>query len=294
MRTKALTLALAACALLGSERARAATVFFSTFDTDVTGWQTVFAGGTLSWDAADELGGSGSARLSDLTPDSTASIFSACVAVTPGTTVTFGGAIRAVGGGVLARARARFHDDAACDVLLDGIDGDLNASLPISTWAPVQGTHVVPTGATHMSLWFRVSTGNPAPSAFYLDNAYLVTDKTCVNTATTRCLNDERFRLTATWQKPDGEKGAARIVKLTDDAAYLWFFNANNIEVVAKVLDACSLNDRFWVFAAGLTNVEVNLRVTDTVTGESWQRENPLGQAFAPIQDTGALATCSM
>lgn len=33
---------------------------------------------------------------------------------------------------------------------------------------------------------------------------------------------------------------------------YFWFFEEDNVEVVLKVLDACSFTDRFWVFAAGL------------------------------------------
>ena len=59
-----------------------------------------------------------------------------------------------------------------------------------------------------------------------------------------------------------------------------------------KVLDACSFNDRFWVFASGLTNVEVRITVTDTETGRIRQYFNPEGKAFAPVQDVSAFATC--
>ena len=40
-------------------------------------------------------------------------------------------------------------------------------------------------------------------------------------------------------------------VPLTPDSGYFWFFNAANIEAVVKVLNACSVNDHHWVFAAG-------------------------------------------
>ena len=81
---------------------------------------------------------------------------------------------------------------------------------------------------------------------------------------------------------------------LTSDSGYFWFFNPANIEVVVKVLNACTqAPPRYWVFAAGLTNVEVTLQVTDTQAGGSPKTYvNPLGTPFAPIQDTGAFATC--
>ena len=56
-----------------------------------------------------------------------------------------------------------------------------------------------------------------------------------------------------------------------------------------KVLDACSFAGSTWVFAAGLTNVEVVLTVTDTVTGATRRYRNPKGTAFAPVQDTSAF-----
>jgi hypothetical protein len=81
-------------------------------------------------------------------------------------------------------------------------------------------------------------------------------------------------------------------VPITDDSGYFWFFDAGNIEVVAKVLDGCGVNGRYWVLAGGLTNVEAALVVTDTKTGAAKPYANPAGTAFQPIQDTAAFATC--
>ena len=86
--------------------------------------------------------------------------------------------------------------------------------------------------------------------------------------------------------------GRAHVVQLTDDTGYLWFFNPDNVEVVVKVLDACEPFGRFWVFAGGLTNVEVDLVVTDSETGQTNTYHNNLNQPFAPLQDTDAFATC--
>ena len=92
------------------------------------------------------------------------------------------------------------------------------------------------------------------------------------------------------WATNTGNTGAGQGVPLTSDSGYFWFFNAANIELVVKVLQACSVNQHFWVFAGGLTNVEVVMTVTDTHTGVQKIYANPLGTAFVPLQDTGAFS----
>jgi hypothetical protein len=79
---------------------------------------------------------------------------------------------------------------------------------------------------------------------------------------------------------------------LTDDSGVFTFFDAGNIEVQLKVLNACSFSNRIWVFASGTTNVGVDITVTDTKTGTTKTYDNPLNQFFPPILDTSAFATC--
>lgn len=101
-----------------------------------------------------------------------------------------------------------------------------------------------------------------------------------------------RFAVSAEWQDFDLNRGRARAAPLQDESGYLWFFSEGNIEVVVKLLDGCSYNERFWVFAGGLTNVGVELRVEDLETGQVNVYANNLGDRFQPIQDTDAFATC--
>ncbi len=110
----------------------------------------------------------------------------------------------------------------------------------------------------------------------------------------TLCLNNNRFSVTAHWTKLDQTEGDGTGVKLTGDSGYFWFFDSANIEVVIKVLNACGQPaPAYWVFAAGLTNVEVDLKVLDTQTGLTFESVNPQGTPFAPIQATAAFpASC--
>ena len=72
-----------------------------------------------------------------------------------------------------------------------------------------------------------------------------------------------------------------------------WFFSSNNPEIFIKVLDACfDPFNHFWVFAAGLTDVETSLEVVDTKTGEVQRYDRPLGESFEAVRDTRAFATC--
>jgi hypothetical protein len=107
------------------------------------------------------------------------------------------------------------------------------------------------------------------------------------------CLDRDRFAVEVGWRDFEGRTGTARPVMLateSDDSAVLWFFAPENWELLIKVLDACGVNDRFWVFAAATTNVEYTLRVTDLATGERRVYGNPLGQRSAAITDTEAFA----
>ena len=115
----------------------------------------------------------------------------------------------------------------------------------------------------------------------------------CIADPTSLCLNDGRFQVTALWHKRDGSSGLANAVPLTADTGYFWFFNPSNVEVVTKVLNACGTAfNSHWVFAAGLTNVEVTLTITDSETQQVRTYTNPLGVPFQPIQDTSAFLTC--
>ena len=95
-----------------------------------------------------------------------------------------------------------------------------------------------------------------------------------------------RYQVRATWSSASqGTNGIGTAVTLTSDTGYFWFFSPSNLEVVMKVLDACSFDGHVWVFAGGLTNLNVNITVLDSATGATRTYNNP-EVAFLPIQDT--------
>jgi len=102
------------------------------------------------------------------------------------------------------------------------------------------------------------------------------------------CLGGGRFALEAAWKDFQGHTGSGHAVSLTADTGYLWFFNADNVEVVVKVLDGRPVNGKFWLFYGALSNVEYTLTVTDTQTGAVRMYSNPSGR-FASVADTGAF-----
>lgn len=140
----------------------------------------------------------------------------------------------------------------------------------------------------YMEVWVAKNTSQ----AHYLIQAVKVSSQAgaaCTPTATAMCLDGGRFQVSADWQKPTGEAGHGNAVSMTAETGYLWFFDSSNVEMVVKVLDACSVNGHQWVFAGGLTNVGVALRVLDTRTGTVKTYQNIIGVALAPIQDTSAF-----
>lgn len=114
----------------------------------------------------------------------------------------------------------------------------------------------------------------------------------CVDGPTVLCLQNGRFKVEAAFRTSQGINGLAQARPLTPDTGTFYFFNEANIEMVVKVLRACGLNQRYWVFAGGLTDVEVDLSVTDTLTGAAKLYRNSAGVPFQPLQDTNAFATC--
>ena len=113
----------------------------------------------------------------------------------------------------------------------------------------------------------------------------------CVPSANAACLAG-RFKVEVSYDAtPASGAGPATVVLESAKSVKFSFFDPQNIEVVLKVLDACTPPfNRWWVFAGGLTNVGVAIKVTDTKTGAVRNYASTKGTLFQPFADTNAFA----
>ena len=114
----------------------------------------------------------------------------------------------------------------------------------------------------------------------------------CQADQNTLCLpQDERFKVEPEWKDFLGNSGPGLVKERFDDSGVFSFFDPNNADLTVQLLDGCDIDSHFWVFAAGLTDVEFTLTVTDTMTSKTKTYFNALGHT-PEIRDTEAFATC--
>ncbi len=127
------------------------------------------------------------------------------------------------------------------------------------------------------------ASGSPSTAA-----PVTAADGTCAPGAL--CLLGGRFQATVHWTVPGfgAGSGEGTPVPLNDVSGLFWFFDAANIELVVKVIDARTVNGKFWVFYGALSDVQYDLTVTDTATGFSHTYHNNQGNLCGK-GDTGTF-----
>jgi len=102
----------------------------------------------------------------------------------------------------------------------------------------------------------------------------------CTPSAFAACLQGGRFRVQATHGG-----SASRVAASSSDSAAFWTFASANWEILAKVINGCSVNNHFWVFAAGATSISFDLLIEDT----SQHLLSLYSGVPCPLTDTTAL-----
>jgi hypothetical protein len=120
----------------------------------------------------------------------------------------------------------------------------------------------------------------------------------CIPSDSLLCIDnasgDRRFKVNINFSHAGGSSGAGGAIPLlslgiTHGGAF-WFFSPDNPEVLVKVLNACGVNDKFWIFATAGTNVAFTLHIEDTTTLGTKTYTNPDNTAAVPVQDTSAFS----
>lgn len=172
------------------------------------------------------------------------------------------------------------------DLVFDDVE------VPFDTPFPAVGTVQALVEVSGMdSLGQVVQAETTVPVAVQQDTR--INANPCVPDDATACALGDRFQINVTWQSPNG-MGTGQVVPTGrfSDGAFFFFSNPNTQDLLVQLLNACSNNDHFWVFASATTDVGFEMTVEDTMTGTFRAYTNPLGNPAPAITDTQAFATC--
>jgi hypothetical protein len=131
----------------------------------------------------------------------------------------------------------------------------------------------------------------PTPDGYYVYHPRGIFPSTlrCAPSPTAACIGN-RFMVQVSYDATPGNgAGPANVVLESAESVKFTFFDPSNIEMILKILNACGVNNKWWVFAGGLTNVGVAIKVTDTMTGVVKNYSSKKGQLFQAFADTSAF-----
>lgn len=162
--------------------------------------------------------------------------------------------------------------------------------IPVEGWNSLIGTVYSPPGTKLIRLSLMMSNPSPQPGnmeglATAFDNAYIISNESCASDSA-HCFQNGRFKAEIKWENFSGQTGTAKISPKTGQTGAFWFFDPENEEVFVKILNACGLNGKYWIFIAGLTDVKTTVTIEDLITGQIREFVNPLGTLFQPIAAT--------
>ena len=297
MRARTLLVAAAAILSFGSP-AFAQNNFIANgdFNTDAGSWTADSSAVAIAFDAALGNPSPGSMRLTNSAPNASqgSGVFQCLGAVTPGKQYTWGGRMFLPSGQARTgnlQLGLRWYSGPGCTG--NAISQPRVQTNAFDTWDPKSTNEAAPANAASVFFVAFPSKNEPGGSLIGSFDSLFFRQldgqiPPCVADAITLCLNNNRFSVTAVWQTNAGT-GSATAVPLTGDTGSFWFFSSNNLEGIFKLVTGCPLNNFYWFFGGGLTNVKVTLRVFDRLTGLAKIYENPANNAFLPIQDTAGF-----
>ncbi|HSS75457.1 MAG TPA: LamG domain-containing protein [Thermoanaerobaculia bacterium] len=104
-----------------------------------------------------------------------------------------------------------------------------------------------------------------------------------------------RFQITTTFRTattPGPSDGAGKVVVAGPNSGIFWFFSSDNWEVMVKAINACGLNNRYWIYSAATTDRFYRMEVFDTHALRNKIYFNYAGPPAPAVTDSSAFATC--
>jgi len=270
----------------------------ANFDSNVASWQH---DEDVVW-SSDDAGGNPASGSMEIRNDDDSPVgdedAEQCFALTQGT-YDFRADFRLLGQTPLGTANAelKLYSQAGCPDPSQVDSRVLAVGTAREAWTPMQAIGVqIPSGVASAKLKLETIKTAAGTLVGRYDRVSFASQSSggqvCTPGANDLCLRGNRFRVTADWVTGLGTSGQGFAVKLTDDTGYFWFFDPANVEAVVKVLDGCVVNQRYWVYSGGLTDLGITLTVTDSQTGAEAVYQNVLGAPFVTIADVNALDAC--
>lgn len=167
------------------------------------------------------------------------------------------------------------------DQIRSSINVPITAAQPglVAVW-PLDGSGADALGA---------HSGSTVGGVTFLDFAVVLN---CAPSATSLCLNG-RFSVRVSWRDSTGTTGVGTVVPgASADSGIFWFFSPNAWEVLAKSVNGCGFNNRYWAFGAATTDVFYRLEFLDVRAGANKIYFNYPGVPSPAITDAAAFATC--
>lgn len=114
----------------------------------------------------------------------------------------------------------------------------------------------------------------------------------CEPGPTTACLLSGRFKVEVEWTNFSAVTQDAFVASAgTSDTALFYWTNPNNWELLIKGINACSFNNKFWIYFAAATNVGYRVTVTDTQAGGATKvYTNAVGNLAQATNDISAFS----
>jgi hypothetical protein len=114
----------------------------------------------------------------------------------------------------------------------------------------------------------------------------------CVPSATTLCLHDNRFSVSADWRSwgAASGQGAALPSSTGDEAGAFSTLAAGQPDASLRIVDRCAREGFYWVYTSWLTRLGVELLVTDTASDVTRVYDKPLNANVPPVSDRFAFA----
>jgi hypothetical protein len=158
-------------------------------------------------------------------------------------------------------------------------------SLVLLKGTGVEDVRTLPAGGTPENTGYsEFGFGQTCPAA-----------TTCTRNTNTLCLDSARFQVTVAYDNTATGAGAGQVLLFgatraeSDESGFYYFTDPSNFEMGVKVLNACGVNNFWWVFIGGLTNQGWSLNVLDTHTGDAYFYGNTNGVLTATTADTNAI-----